>query len=172
MTEHVRRIDRILADEYTADIDGRSLDDLRVMERECLEVETEISYVRRLAQGRIDIIEAERDRRATGGSLSDLIASLPTILADESGRGGPANTRAQSVLAPADGIEWNRGLEQLIDDATLANLPTLSDDELAATQVQLRELEHDSSQRRRSLHAVIDTIAHAVARRLVPDPAG
>ncbi len=172
MTEHVRRIDRILADGYTADIDARSLDDLRVMERECLEVETEISYVRRLAQARIDIIEAESGRRKSGGSLSDLIASLPTILADESGRGGQANTRAQSLLAPADGIEWNRGLERLVDDATLANLPTLSDEELAATLVQLRELEHDSSQRRRSLHEVIDTVSHAVARRLVPDSAG
>lgn len=172
MTEPVRRIDRILADGYTAGLDGRSLDELRVMERECLEVETEISYVRRLAQGRIDIIEAERDRRATGGSLSDLIAALPTILGDDAGRSDPAHTRAQSLLAPAEAIEWNRGLERLVDDATLANLPTIDDDELVATLGQLRELEHDVSERRRSLHQVIDAITHAVARRLALNPAG
>ena len=67
MTEHVRRIDRILAPEYLDGLDGRRLDELRAMEREALEVETEISYVRRLAQGRIDILAAESDRRAAGG---------------------------------------------------------------------------------------------------------
>ena len=38
-----------------------------------------------------------------------------------------------------------RGLERLISDATLANLPTLSDDELQTTLEQLRELEHEVS---------------------------
>ena len=43
------------------------------MDHECAEIETELSYVRRLAQARIDIIQAEVDRRAAGGSLGDLI---------------------------------------------------------------------------------------------------
>ena len=65
------------------------------MDEECREVETELSYVRRLAQARIDIIRAEIDRRAAGGSLGDLIAALPEILADDgaarrSGRQPPA----------------------------------------------------------------------------------
>jgi hypothetical protein len=171
MTEHVRRIDRILAPEYVQDLNARPLDELRAMERETLEVETEISYVRRLAQGRIDILTAERDRRAAGGPLGDLIAALPTILADE-GRSGAATTRAQPLLAPAGTIEWNRGLERLVSDGTLANLPNLSDAELQATVAQLRELEHDVSDRRRAVHGVLDAITHAVASRLAPDPAG
>lgn len=165
MTEHVRRIDRILAPEYVDGLDGRSLDDLRTMERECIEVENEISYVRRLAQGRIDILEAERDRRAAGGALGDLVAALPEILADDV-RSGPAETRVQSMLAPADSIQWNRGLERLVNDATLANLPTLTDAELQATLGQLRELEGDVSARRRSIHAVLDTVTREVATRL------
>ncbi len=172
MTEHVRRIDRILAPEYSDALDACSVDDLHTMERECLEVETEISYVRRLAQGRIDILEAERDRRAAGGTLGDLIAALPQILADDGPRTAPADTRAQSVLAPADGIEWNRGIERLVSDATLVNLPTLSEAELQATLGQLRELEHDMSARRRSLHAVIDGLTHAIAERLASNTAG
>ena len=172
MTDHVRRIDRILAPEYLEGLDGRSLDELRTMERETLEVETEISYVRRLAQGRIDILAAEGDRRAAGGALGDLIAALPTILADDNARSGPATTRVQPVLAPAAGIEWNRGLERLITDGTLANLPLLTDAELQATVGQLRELERDVSVRRRSIHAVLDALTHAIASRLAPDPAG
>jgi len=172
MTEHVRRIDRILAPGYLEGVNGRPLDELRAMEREVLEVETEISYVRRLAQGRIDILAAEGDRRAAGGALGDLVAALPTILADDAGRSGPGTTRVQPVLAPAAGIEWNRGLERLITDGTLANLPNLTDAELQATTAQLRDLERDVSERRRALHGVLDTLTQAVAARLAPDPAG
>lgn len=172
MTDHVRRIDRILAPEYLEGLNGAGLDELRAMERETIEVETEISYVRRLAQGRIDILAAESDRRARGGALGDLVAALPTILADDTGRSGPATTRVQPVLAPSAGIQWNRGLERLITDGTLANLPHLSDAELQATIGQLRELERDVSERRRAVHAVLDALTHAIASRLAPDPAG
>lgn len=149
-----------------------SLDEIHAMERECLEVETEVSYIRRLAQGRIDILEAERDRRAAGGSLGDLIAALPEILADDGPNTAVANTRAQSLLAPAAGIEWNRGLERLVSDATLATLPTLSDAELQATLGQLRELERDLSTRRRALHGVIDGLTRVIAQRLATNAAG
>ena len=172
MTEHPRRIDRVLSDSFLAGIDDQSVDELHAMERESLEIETEISYVRRLAQGRIDILEAERDRRAAGGSLGDLIAALPKILADEGGHSDQANTRAQPMLAPSGSIEWNRGLERLVSDATLVNLPNLSDAELQATLGQLRELEKDLSTRRRALHAVIDSITHAVAERLAANTTG
>ena len=45
MTEHVRRIDRILADGYADGLDARSVDELHAMERECLEVETEVGHI-------------------------------------------------------------------------------------------------------------------------------
>jgi hypothetical protein len=167
MTEHVRRIDRILEAGFLDDLDGRSIDDLRAMERDCIEVETEVSYVRRLAQGRIDILEAERDRRAAGGGLGDLVAALPRILADESStRSDQAGTRAQPVLAPPDSIQWNRGLERLVTDATLANLPSVTDQELQSTLGQLRELERDVSDRRRAVHSVLDQLIRAIAARL------
>ena len=63
-----------------------------------MELETEVSYVRRLTQARIDILEAEIERRATGGSLEDLIARLPQILADH----GPRGTRHRAA-SHADG---------------------------------------------------------------------
>jgi hypothetical protein len=167
MAPHVRRLDRIIAPDFLDGIADRPLDELRVLERECLEVETEVSYVRRLAQGRIDILEAERDRRAAGGALGDLIAALPKILADDSGsRGDVTTARAQPVLAPAASIEWNRGLERLISDATLANLPNLTDAELQATLEQLRELEREVSDQRRAVHTSLDGVAHAIAVQL------
>ena len=121
--------------------------------------------MRRLAQARIDILEAELDRRAKGGSIGDLVAALPQILADAGPRGDPSTSRLPRHLAPAPVLAGRRGLEHLIEDATLVNLPTLSEEELGTTLEQLRTLEHEVSQRRRALHGVIDAIEHELTER-------
>ena len=141
------------------------------MDHESAEIETELSYVRRLAQARMDIIQAEIDRRAAGGSLGDLIAALPQILSDDSPRANPATTRFADPLTGASEIDFNRGLERLISDATLANLPTLTDDELRTTLEQLRSLEHEVSNNRSALHAVMGTLARDLAQKLAVEKA-
>jgi hypothetical protein len=62
-------------------------------------------------------------------------------------------------------IAWRRGLERLINDATLLNLSSLTDDELHDTIDQLRTLEGEMSERRRALHGVIDGIVSDLAAR-------
>lgn len=171
MAQHQRRIDRVLGSEYLVDLDRRSLDELRDMDRECAEIETELSYVRRLAQARIDIISAEVERRAAGGSLGDLVDSLAKILADDSPRPDPASTRFADPSTAATEINFNRGLERLISDATLANLPTLSEAELASTLEQLGLLEQEVSANRSALHTVKDALAQDLAQRLAVEKA-
>jgi hypothetical protein len=148
----------VLGEGYLDGLDTKTIDEVRAMHEECLEVETEVSYVRRLAQARIDIVSAELDRRSTGRSVEDLVAMLPEILTDETPRTDPAHSRLPRHLAPSPSITWRRGLEHLITDATLVNLPSLSDDELRETLTQLGTLEREMSNRRRGLHDVIDTI--------------
>ena len=155
----------MLEEGYLDGLDAKPLDEVRTMHEECLEVETEVSYVRRLAQARIDIVRAELDRRSAGGSVGDLVAMLPKILADESPRTDPAHSRLPRHLAPSPAITWRRGLERLITDATLVNLPSLTEDELNETVVQLRTLEGEMSERRRALHGVIDGIESDLAAR-------
>ena len=154
----------MLRPEFLEGLADRSIEDVRAMHEECLTIETEVSFVRRIAQARIDIVEAEIDRRARGGSIGDLLAALPDILADES-RATQAESRLPRHLAPATDIPWRRGLEHLISDATLVNLPTLSEEELRATLEQLRELEHEVSEQRRALHRVIDSIEADLSER-------
>lgn len=166
MAERLRRLDRVLDPSYCADLHDRSLEDLRAMQAECHEVETEYSYVRRLAQARIEILEAELDRRAAGGSLGDLVAALPEILADRGARPDPATTRLPRPFAPSARIRWQRGLERLVSDSSLVNLPLLTDGELRDTLIQLRELERQASQTRHALHRVLDVLDHELARRL------
>jgi hypothetical protein len=155
----------MLEEGYLDGLEAKPLDEVRTMHEECLEVETEVSYVRRLAQARIDIVRAELDRRSAGGSVGDLVAMLPQILADESPRTDPAHSRLPRHLAPSPAITWRRGLERLITDATLVNLPSLTEDELNDTVEQLRTLEGEMSERRRALHGVIDGIESNLAAR-------
>ena len=152
---------------YLDGLSERPSDELRRMHEECLEVETEVSYVRRLAQARIDIVRAERDRRAAGGSVGDLVSALPEILGDDHPRAAPERSRLTRHLAPAPNIRWRRGLEYLINDDTLVNLPSLSDDGLQQTLDKLGLLEEETSARRRALHVVIDAIEAEVASRHV-----
>jgi hypothetical protein len=172
MTEHPRRIDRVLSDSFLEGIQDQSVDDLHAMEREALEVETEISYVRRLAQGRIDILEAStigvRLVARSGTSSPHCPRSSPTKVA--------TRPRQHAGAAGARAIRQHRmepRARALVSDATLVNLPTLSEAELQATLEQLRELEKDLSlRRRRAVHGVLDALTHAIASRLAPDPAG
>ena len=67
MSQQPRRIDVVLGPEYLEGLEDRDIDDVRAMHEQCLEIETEVSYVRRLAQARMEILRAEQDRRARGG---------------------------------------------------------------------------------------------------------
>jgi hypothetical protein len=154
----------MLDDGYLDGLDAKPLDEIRAMHESCLEVETELSYVRRLAQARIDIVSAELDRRADGRSF-DLVEMLPKILTDDTPRPDPAHSRLPRHLAPSMAITWRRGLERLITDSTLVNLPQIADDELRETLDQLHTLEHEMSDRRRALHAVIDQVERELAAR-------
>jgi hypothetical protein len=163
-TEPHDRSAHVLDPGYLTDLESRSVDELRVKHAECVELETEVSYVRRLTQARIDILEAEIERRASGGSLEDLIARLPEILADAGPRQTPASSRLPLRMAPEQDSEWAPNLE--VFDGVLANLPMLSDTELDDAIAGLRSLEREVSDQRRELFAVIDRIDLSLAAQL------
>lgn len=166
------RIQRLIDPAFVAAIDGRTLDDLRSMKAACNDVENALSYLRRLAQARIEILEAEHDRRARGGTVEDLVKDLPRILSAESGRSSITDTRIAPPDSPALELHWPDGREQLIADTTLANLPVLPDDELASTLQRLRAFERELSDYRHAMHQVIDTVEREIAARQVAGTAG
>ena len=155
---------RVLDPEYLSALDASSIEELRSKHAECLELETEVSYVRRLTQARIDILEAEVQRRSSGGSLEDLISRLPEILSDPGPRGNPASSRLPLQMAPEQDSEWTPDLDRF--DGVLANLTTLSDTELEESIAGLRSLEREVSDQRRELFDVIDRIDLSLAAQL------
>ena len=85
--------DRVLRDDYLADLGERPVADIRAMRAECEEAEVGVSFARRILQGHLDIVESELRRRDAGGvadanSLHDLVERLPEILADDHARSG------------------------------------------------------------------------------------
>ena len=104
-----RRIDEILSGSYTENLDTKSEKEIRELRDTAREIETEMSYLRRLAQSRLDIFKAEQNRREKGGTLGDLIAMLPSILASGETRSSSTNSRLSSILAPSPNIDFNRG---------------------------------------------------------------
>ena len=166
------RIQRLIDPAFVASLDGRSVDELRAMKAECNEFENALSYRRRLAQARIEILEAESERRARGGTVEDLVKDLPRILSGESGRSSITDTRVPPPDAPGLELHWPDGREELIVDTTLAHLPVIPADELAVTLDRLRAFERELSDLRRSLHDVIDAIEREITARQVAGTAG
>jgi hypothetical protein len=156
MADRHARSARVLDPIYSDSLDSLTESDLRAKHAECLELETEVSYVRRLTQARIDILEAELDRRARGRTLGDLIDDLPRILSDSGPRGNPASSRIPQQMAPEHESEWAPDLARF--DGVLANVTLLGDDEVRAAIDGLRTLERDVSDQRRKLFTVIDAI--------------
>lgn len=159
-------IDRLLASDYLGDLSARAIEEIRTMRAECQRVEVGLSYLRRLAQGRIDIVADELRRRSDGSPPTDLAAlveRLPSILAEHVTSPGPG--RLPTYLEPGDLDEMRAPLDAVADTGALAGLPELSDDEVAAVLARLTELEQTVSSQRRALHEHIDALQAELTRR-------
>lgn len=155
-----RRIDRVLAGDFVCALDRLPLADLRHRRDEAAQEETDLSYLRRMLHGRIDIVRAEQERRTTGEVLS-VVDKLAVILADES---VGARGRLER-LEPSRAGARRRRIEALISDADLSDVESLSDEALSETLTTYSDQEASVSRRRREVQAVVDTINAEIAGR-------
>jgi hypothetical protein len=166
-----RRIDRVTADDFLDGVDERSTDELRGMRDECRQEEARLSYARRLVQGRIDIARAEAARRERGDAEPlDLVALLPTILADEP-PSQQREARAVSLYTP-EGPLGQRAHDALLDDPALGRLPDLRDAEVDELLERLRAQERDVSATRRRVLDHYDRLQAELIRRYRDGGAG
>lgn len=162
-----QRLARVLDPEFVADIAALSTDELRSRRAECAEVETALSYVRRLAQGHLDILVADLQRRAVGDSspqVSEMVNQLNEILASGPAR-APGPGRLPSMLAPNLDGEVIGEFEATLNELTVSELSDLTDDEAISLGENLRDFERKISQDRRALHQHMALLEADVVRR-------
>ena len=160
-------IARILDDAYVADLGERAIEDIRAMRAECQDVETGLSYLRRVVQGRLDIVHAELTRRRGGGEPGDmasLIDQLPEILGDH--LRAPGNGRLPVSLDPGRvDPELQARFDAVVGEADFDAITDVEEAKLVAAGDAMAELEQDISTRRRLLFDRIDQLQAEITRR-------
>jgi hypothetical protein len=136
------------------------LDELRA-ERAALQREDDaISYVRRIAQARLDLVDAEVERRR--GEREDVTGALPSILgAHLTGATArpprPAEESSDHPLA----VE----LEDLCARLGADDVTSLNDAEVDELRIALLSYERARSQERRELYDRLDALSAELVRR-------
>ena len=155
--------ERVLAPDYLGDVASRPLEEIRAMRAECRAIEDKVSYLRRMVQGRLDIVSADLRRRAEGGAPGDLLTlvdRLSEILSDEVRAPGPG--RLPTSVMPPDDDDLTAELDAV---APAGVLEDLSDAEVADLAERLRAFERRVSDTRKALFARIDTLQAELTRR-------
>lgn len=131
------------------------------------EVETGYSYLRRLVQGRLDIVSAEAGRRERGDQPADpseLVSRLPGILADHVH--APGLGRLSQLMGPGSvPVDLERRLDSIVTTQQLAALADLDDTAMDRLLGELGDLEREVSGRRRRLHQALDAVQAEIVRR-------
>lgn len=140
---------------------GLRLPALRTLRRDAQRDEADLSYVRRLVQGRIDILRAELARRQD--PESPVVDRLSEILADTPSR---HRTSARHVtLRTPRGDEYARLAAETLAEVELSDLEARTDEELHTAMGRLVGYEKQVSRRRHQLQRTADECGAEIARR-------
>jgi len=160
-------VEAITAPSFSEGLGAITLPDIRSRRDAANQVESGLSYLRRLAQGRLDIVLAECQRRADGrpaADLADLVDRLPEILGDHVHAPGPG--RLSSIDLPDEvDADLQARIEALLPTPALSHLSDLDDADIAAAAAGLEEVERHVSAQRRALHEVVDRLQEEIVRR-------
>jgi len=148
MTQQRRRIDQVMDESFTNDIEDVPIDDLRARRVTCDELDTELSYYRRMLHGRMDLLDFELRRRSgeETRSLIDLDKELSLDLPELAGAG-------------------KRDIDDVLGDGFLARLPMTETAELRSIRDALSVTERTVSNQRRSVYDAHDIITGEITRR-------
>ena len=160
-----RRIDRVLAEDYLEGLESQPLEQVREMRRDAEQEEVDLSYLRRVLQGRLDILRAELARRSGQGEES-IVDKLAEILTDDApAQSAPRGLGRHATLEPSRADSHRRHVEQLIADVDLSNPAAHDDASLQRVLETLEREEHEVSTKRRQVQTVMDACTAEIARR-------
>lgn len=176
MTEYLpggrRRVDRVLAPPFLKGITELPLEEVRARRVDADQEEADLSYARRLLQGRIDILRAEQSGRHGEGSLvgrphtdTEIVGALSRILGSDTRNDHGLGRYLGS--GPTRIGEHRREAERAVADVGGSDLAALDDVELQEAIDRLVSIEGRVSRTRREVQRVVDTLTQEVARRYI-----
>ncbi|MER6217396.1 AmfC protein [Streptomyces sp. NPDC048387] len=137
------------------------LHELRALRRDAQRDEADLSYVRRLLQGRIDILRAELARRTD--PEAPVVDRLSEILAD-----APSSRSASArhvTLRTPHNEEFRLLAAEMLSDVELSDLQARTDAELHEAMARLTRYEQQVSRRRQQLQRTADDSSAEITRR-------
>jgi hypothetical protein len=163
------QLGRVLGPHYLDGISDKPLDEVRQMRAECEEIETSVSFLRRMAQGRLDLIHAYLDRRSHSdiGDLRAFLDDLPSIIA----AGPPQRSTSAPARLPGTRLpdahpeDLSVELDAVLGADKMSELESLDDAQLEEIADGLADMERQISKQRRSLHELIDQIQAEIVSR-------
>lgn len=158
----------VMSSSFVSGLETLDTDELR-RRRAAAEAEEEsLSYVRRLLQGRLDILRAELRCRHQAGSdrAGDLLSQLSAVLTDEhpSAR-DTVGTRATRLRVPDETQPHQQRLEAVVAGSSLDDLEDLPVETLEVYVERLTAHERELSAARRKLFDRIDALRNELAAR-------
>ncbi|TGB12709.1 hypothetical protein [Streptomyces sp. MZ04] len=162
----------VLPDQVEHDLSALLLRELRELRRDAQQNEADLSYVRRLLQGRIDILRAEAARRrdpqapdpeGKAGPVGPVVDRLSEILRD-----APARHRSSArhvTLGTPHSAEYGLLATEMLAEVELSDLEARTDDELHTAMGRLVRCEQQVSRRRQQLQRTADDCSAEIARR-------
>lgn len=169
MQSERRRIDQVKDAEFLDNITDIPIDELRSRRDLAEEVETELSYYRRLLHGRLDVLAFEQ-RRRRGEEDRSLIDALTEILTghDSPRAGHPAGAgtgRHLTIELPDLPLQGRRHLDRILGNDLMVRLGEMSEDELIEAREELASLESEISAYRVEVQAILDRLQAEVVHR-------
>jgi len=154
----IPELDTVNDPAYLDDLAGRDIDEIRSMRTHCQDLENATSYVRRFAQGRIDLVGGIED-------VSDA-TDLPASLAGGELAGSEATARPPQSLEPNPFAEKLLEVLDGVVDPSQISLSAVPEPERRDEMVaELSDFERSISAHRSQLHDVIGTIQAEIVRR-------
>jgi hypothetical protein len=163
-----RRIDRIRDPSYLEGIDAMTLEDVRARRDESMAEREYLSLLRRLVQGRAEILKAELAARGSD-EHRPLIDRLSEILASDE----PTTSRGEAMhvsMPEEEMLLARRRIERLVADAGISDPSELDDAQLEESIEVLAGEEQEVSSQRSDVLRVLDALQDELKRRYKEDP--
>ena len=154
-----------LAEDLLEGLADLPIEEVRARRAACQLLETQLSYVRRLTQGRLDIVVSEITARRDGTSGDrTLVQQLTEALSDRIT--APGNGHLPMGLEPGEvAPELLASLDAAAPPGRVSQPASMATDELRSVADALAELERDVSARRRAMFDRIDALQAEIVRR-------